>query len=416
MEVTHGEDTASKGAEPPSPFVGEPLLRVDGPSREVHVGGRRINVRLSKQEFDLFLCLYQKAGQTCSREELCDAVWGSVDVGGGSEPKGDEHMLHTVVHRLRGKLARAGVELNQYLTSLAGVGYRLDVTPHAPLGLTGDVGRMEGSRWPARVFAAAGAVLVAGIVLAVVLLAVGSDGDDNGNGGGALAGSPTPVPVAEVCGAEMISPEPGSTLAGSTVTFRWTPGCGMTRYDLWVGCSPGAVDFFNAEDGSFLEATVSGLPTDGGPVFAWLSSSDGTEEGFFRPEYEYTAAGGDGLSVAVVPGDTVWMDTGVDVAPGETAEIEACGYIRASSTGFPIAYPAGDDECPGVYRFGFPVPDLPCWSLVGRLGDGEPFLVGEVTTAATGGTSERLFLGINDDNLVDNDGQYRATIRVAKSP
>jgi hypothetical protein len=190
----------------------------------------------------------------------------------------------------------------------------------------------------------------------------------------------------------------------------------MTRYDLWVGCSPGAVDFFNAEDGSFLEATVSGLPTDGGPVFAWLSSSDGTEEGFFRPEYEYTAAGGDGLSVAVVPGDTVWMDTGVDVAPGETAEIEACGYIRASSTGFPIAYPAGDDECPGVYRFGFPVPDLPCWSLVGRLGDGEPFLVGEVTTAATGGTSERLFLGINDDNLVDNDGQYRATIRVAKSP
>jgi len=382
----------------------------------VHVGGRRINVRLSKKEFDLLLYLYQKAGETCSREELSDALWGLVEAGGKVVPRYDDHMLHALVHRLRGKLARSGLELGQYVTSIAGVGYRLDVTPHALSGPPSDVGGMDGSRWPDRVFAAAGAVLVAGIVLAVVLLAVGSDGDDNGNGGGALAGSPTPVPVAEVCGAEMISPEPGSTLPGSMVTFRWTPGCGMTRYDLWVGCSPGAVDFFNAEDGSFLEATVSGLPTDGGPVFAWLSSSDGTEEGFFRPEYEYTAAGGDGSSVAVVPGDTVWMDTGVDVAPNETAEIEACGYIRASSTGFPIAYPAGDDECPGVYRFGFPVPDLPCWSLVGRLGDGEPFLVGEATAAATGGTSERLFLGINDDNLVDNDGQYRATIRVAKSP
>ena len=385
---------------------------MDGPSREVHVGGRRINVRLSKQEFDLLLCLYQKAGQTCSREELCGAVWGSVEVGGNAVPRADEHMLHGVVHRLRGKLARAGVDLGLYLTSVAGVGYRLDTTPREAGGAPADEPvKRNGLRRPVLVLAGVAAVI--GIGIAGILLALGGIGDEGDEGGVTPSAA-----VGDLCGAEMISPEPGSTLPGPEATFKWTPGCGMIKYDLWVGCSPGDNRLFDADDGNFLEATADGLPTDGGPVYVWLVSSNGTEEGFFREKIEYTAAGGDGATVVLVPGDTVWLDTGVDIGPEETAAIEACGQVIASSAGAPQAFPAGDDDCPGIpFRPYYPYPDLPCWALVGRLGaGGEPFLVGRENTISTTGTLERLFLGINDDNLVDNSGLYRVTIRVTKTP
>jgi DNA-binding winged helix-turn-helix (wHTH) protein len=134
----------------------------------VHVGGRRINVRLSKKEFDLLLYLFGKAGQTCSREELSDALWGWVEAGGKVVPRYDDHMLHALVHRLRGKLARAGVDLGQYLTSISGVGYRLDTTPRAANGISladidGARNRASWAMW------AAGA---GGLILGVALLGI----------------------------------------------------------------------------------------------------------------------------------------------------------------------------------------------------------------------------------------------------
>ena len=63
--------------------------------------------------------------------------------------------------------------------------------------------------------------------------------------------------------AVMTSPTPGTTI-GPTVTFNWTAGTGGTLYDLTIGSAPGGRDLFDATDGVFTTATVSGLrPTAG---------------------------------------------------------------------------------------------------------------------------------------------------------
>ena len=65
---------------------------------------------------------------------------------------------------------------------------------------------------------------------------------------------------------------PGSTLSGSSVTFQWSPGTGVTAYMLWVGTTGmGAKDLYA---GSSTTATSAGVtvPTNGAKVYARLFS------------------------------------------------------------------------------------------------------------------------------------------------
>jgi serine protease len=83
------------------------------------------------------------------------------------------------------------------------------------------------------------------------------------------AGSNTPVP-------QMISPFPGSTLPSSSATFHWTYGSGVSQYYLGVGKSAGASDIYYQNQNLNVSATVTGLPTNGAPVYVqlwWLDSA-----------------------------------------------------------------------------------------------------------------------------------------------
>jgi exo-beta-1,3-glucanase (GH17 family) len=71
---------------------------------------------------------------------------------------------------------------------------------------------------------------------------------------------------------ELISPAPGSTLSSSTVVFQWTGGSGVSGFWLYVGTSVGNYDLVNADVGSALSTTASGLPTDGRPLYVRLHS------------------------------------------------------------------------------------------------------------------------------------------------
>ena len=44
--------------------------------------------------------------------------------------------------------------------------------------------------------------------------------------------------------------------------------------------------------------------------------------------------------------------------------------------------------------------------LRGRIGNGEPFSIGDTTNAFDMPASGRLFLGVNDDHYPDNSGNY----------
>jgi Pro-kumamolisin, activation domain/Bacterial Ig-like domain (group 3) len=84
------------------------------------------------------------------------------------------------------------------------------------------------------------------------------------------------------------TPVPGSTLAGTSVTFTWTAGAGATAYWIDAGSSPGGNQYFQSGNiGNVLTKTVTGLPSDGSTVYVTLYSLVGGN--WLSNAYTYTA-------------------------------------------------------------------------------------------------------------------------------
>ena len=97
--------------------------------------------------------------------------------------------------------------------------------------------------------------------------------------------TPTPAPGPAV----MINPVPGSTFSSSTVTFQWTAGS-ATAYALTLGSIAGRIDIYSSGVLTALSTTVTGIPTDGRPVFATLYSR--VNNVWKTNSYTYTASNG----------------------------------------------------------------------------------------------------------------------------
>ena len=89
-------------------------------------------------------------------------------------------------------------------------------------------------------------------------------------GTGSGGSAPAPPPPATIVKSAIVSPAPGSTLPGSTVTFEWTAGTGVTEYFLYVGSYRGSNRYFGNTLGTGLKATVNNLPTDGRTIYVRL--------------------------------------------------------------------------------------------------------------------------------------------------
>jgi hypothetical protein len=87
--------------------------------------------------------------------------------------------------------------------------------------------------------------------------------------------------------AEMTSPVSSSTLESHTVTFTWAEGVGATGYQLGIGNTLGKYTLYNQLMGLNLSATVSGLPTDGRPLYVRLWTQIGGK--WQQKDYVYTA-------------------------------------------------------------------------------------------------------------------------------
>lgn len=70
----------------------------------------------------------------------------------------------------------------------------------------------------------------------------------------------------------LLTPAVGGTLPGATATFRWTTGSGVTQRWLYVGTTPGGANLYNADQSTYTERTVGGLPTTGVTLYARLWS------------------------------------------------------------------------------------------------------------------------------------------------
>lgn len=88
--------------------------------------------------------------------------------------------------------------------------------------------------------------------------------------------------------ADMTSPADGSTFTSHVVTLAWSPGIGVTEYRLNIGTGVGGYDLYNRSCGRSLSASVSGLPTDGAPIYVRLWSKIAGV--WHKRDYTYAAA------------------------------------------------------------------------------------------------------------------------------
>lgn len=110
----------------------------------------------------------------------------------------------------------------------------------------------------------------------------------------------------------------------------------------------------------------------------------------------------------VVPSNVQWTNTGINVSRGQLVRFEPSGEIRLSFNGDDIARPAG--AVSNRQSGNAPIPTIPAGALIGRINNGQPFPIGDSTQAIQMPENGRLFLGVNDDHVADNSGNYVARI------
>lgn len=133
------------------------------------------------------------------------------------------------------------------------------------------------------------------------------------------------------------------------------------------------------------------------------------------PDSESAAAG------VTVPAHQVWTETDYQVRRGATITIAARGEIITSDPA--RANPGAPSEVgpEGTFLFSddavdreFPLPaggrgPAPCFCLIARVEDGEPFFVGRGRSFKAD-RDGRLFLGVNDYDVSDNAGQFQVSV------
>lgn len=116
-----------------------------------------------------------------------------------------------------------------------------------------------------------------------------------------------------------------------------------------------------------------------------------------------------------VRGDTVWLDTGIQLREGDMVEIEASGEIQPIKKS-DVA--AGPDGLPGTTGgFWKPISSVETGALLARIEEGEnrKDLVAGSSASFCVPQTGKLKLGINDSNPFDNRGEFQVRLTVRRT-
>jgi hypothetical protein len=102
-----------------------------------------------------------------------------------------------------------------------------------------------------------------------------------------------------------------------------------------------------------------------------------------------------------------WTNTGVYVRDGEDVRVASAGTVQLSADTADTSSPGGAGS--GRRAPSAPLPDRPAGALIARIGNGPPIFVGAESSLRANATG-LLYLGINDDHLADNRGEFRVKI------
>jgi len=121
-----------------------------------------------------------------------------------------------------------------------------------------------------------------------------------------------------------------------------------------------------------------------------------------------------GAETIVVSSREAWTDTGLNVEQGDVLTIRASGTIQFSSSGRDVAEANG--AAGRAATANAPLPRTEIGALLGRIGNANPFVVGASLDSFRVPRAGRLYLGVNDDVLRDNRGEFRVTVSVFRGP
>lgn len=109
----------------------------------------------------------------------------------------------------------------------------------------------------------------------------------------------------------------------------------------------------------------------------------------------------------VVSADVPWNDAGIEVRAGQSIYFSARGQVRWGRDR--RDGPEGENN--SAHNPGRPIPNRAAAALIAKIGErGDPFFVGAEEGPFRVRSSGRLFLGINDDYLADNSGNFRVVV------
>jgi hypothetical protein len=107
-----------------------------------------------------------------------------------------------------------------------------------------------------------------------------------------------------------------------------------------------------------------------------------------------------------VPANGGWVNTGIRVRRGEFVSFDTSGEVQLSTSASDRA------QSPGTNRTaaGAPLPSVNAGALIGRVGNSQPFGIGNQTSVPMP-FDGILYLAVNDDERSDNTGEFVVSIR-----
>ncbi len=113
-----------------------------------------------------------------------------------------------------------------------------------------------------------------------------------------------------------------------------------------------------------------------------------------------------------VGGSAGWVGTTIIVGRNDRLQFTAEGQVQLSTDAEDRASPAGSLK--GRFAPNGPAPTLLAGALIGRIGNGPAFAIGDQTQELPVSAAGQLFLAVNDDQTGDNQGAFAVTVRLIR--
>jgi hypothetical protein len=104
-----------------------------------------------------------------------------------------------------------------------------------------------------------------------------------------------------------------------------------------------------------------------------------------------------------IPGNATWVATPLSVRKGDRVSFTVQGQVQLSEDGSDVAHAAGSLK--QRRAAGSPLPQNFAGALIAKVGNSAPFPIGDMATV-TMPADGQLYLGINDDEVSDNRGEF----------